>query len=118
MLYIPDSSGSSKMVTNVELGKEVDEQKTLIEEKTRILDEAIEEMKDKLKEMEDETQEKESECLRINGGKKKLEDEIPELDLSLGKGEPFLRALKALGGKSLENVSLFHGKMDAEVVLE
>ena len=53
MFYSAESSRSSRMVTNVDLAKEVGEMKKNVEEKTRLLDEAIEEMKDKLKEMED-----------------------------------------------------------------
>lgn len=112
MLYSNKSSGSSKMVTNAKLAKEVDEKNNLIQEKTILLDEAIEEMKDNyLKEMEDED---------FSKGKEKVsfEDEILELDPPLGEQEPFLKALKEFGGKILENVSLFHGKIDAEVVLE
>ena len=44
--------------------------------------------------------------------------EIPEPGPPLFKQEPFLKALKAFGGKILENVSLFHGNMDAEEALE
>ena len=33
-----------------------------------------------------------------------MEDEIPKPDPPLGEGKPFIRALKAFGGKSLENV--------------
>ena len=47
-----------------------------------------------------------------------MEDEVPKLDPPLGEKESFLKSLKAFGGKILENVSLFHGKMDIEVVLE
>ena len=47
-----------------------------------------------------------------------MEDEILELYHPLGEGEPFIRALKEFGGKILGNVSLFHGNMDVELVLE
>ena len=46
-----------------------------------------------------------------------LEDEISKPDPPLGEKEPFLKSLKVFGGKSLENVSIFHGKMYVEVVL-
>ena len=112
------SSESSKMVTNVEVEKEVDEKKKLMEEKTRLLDESIEEMKDKLKEMENVTQDKEGQEFSKGKEKLNLEDKILEPNPPHGEQEPLLKSLKAFGGKILENVSLLHGKMDIEVVLE
>ena len=76
MVQPTQSSGSSKIVTNVELDKEVEVQKKAMNEKTRLLDEAIEEMKEKLKEVTEESLPKED-----NKGKKKvvsLEDEVFE----------------------------------------
>ena len=74
-------------------------------------------MKDKLKEIEDATQTKEDEDFG-KGKEKVLEDEISQPDPPLGEKEPFLKSRKVFGGKSLENVSICHGKMDVEVVLE
>lgn len=106
------------MVANAELEKEVNEKKKLLEEKTRVLDEALEEVKDKLKEITDVAWDKEDEDFGKGKEKLSLEDEIPKLDPPLVKQEPFLKALKEFGGKILENVSLFHQNMDADVILE
>lgn len=108
------------MVTNVELAKEVDEKKRIMDEKTRILDEAIEEMKEKLKEVVEVALMKEDGETSTSKGKKKvyIEDEVPEPNPPLGENDPFIKVLKTLGGKSLESIQMFHGKMDVEVVLE
>ena len=45
------------------------------------------------------------------------EDIIPEPDPVLQE-EPFLKALKAMSGKSLEGVPLFSGKMEPELIME
>ena len=94
MLYSTKSSESSKMVTNVELAKDLDEKKNIMEEKTRLLDEPIEEMKDKIKEMEDAIYVKEDEDFGKGKEKVTLEDEILELGPPLSEQEPFLKALK------------------------
>ena len=47
-----------------------------------------------------------------------MEDEVPKLEPPFGEKKLFIKALKALGRKSLENIPMFHGKMDLEVVLE
>ena len=47
-----------------------------------------------------------------------MEDEIPKPNPPLDEKEPFIKSIKDFGGNSLEDVSLFHGKMDVEVVLE
>ena len=75
-------------------------------------------MKDKLKEIEDAALARKDEDTSKGKEKVDLEDEIPEHDPWHGEQEPFLNALKEFRGKILENVSLFHGKMDVEVVLE
>lgn len=46
-----------------------------------------------------------------------IEDEIPLPDPVI-ENEPFLKALKAMSGRTLEGVPLFSGKMDLEVVME
>lgn len=74
--------------------------------------------KDKLKEIEDATQAKEERDYSNGKEKVSLEDEVPKPNPQHGEQEPFIKALKAFGGNSVENVSLFHGKMDVEVVLE
>lgn len=51
-------------------------------------------------------------------GKEVNEDEyIPELD-PLMQEEPFINAIMALGGKALEGIPLFTGKMDSKLVME
>ena len=45
MLYLIESSGSSKMVTNEELEKDIDEKNKPLEENTKVLDEDLEEVK-------------------------------------------------------------------------
>ena len=48
-----------------------------------------------------------------------MEDVIPKPNPPITNDqEPFLKALKTLGGKNLDNLPMFHGKMDVEVVLE
>lgn len=75
-------------------------------------------MKDKLKEIEDASKDKEDEDLNKGKEKMSLEDEILGLDPPIGEQEPFLKSLKEFGEKSIENVSLFHRKMNEEVVSE
>ena len=118
MLYSTKSRKSSKIVRNAKLEKEVHDENNILEEKNRVIDEALEEVKDKLKEKEDATQDKEDEDFGKGKEKVSLEDEIPKPDPPLGEKETFLKALKAFGRNSLENTSLFYGKMDVEVVLE
>ena len=110
-----ESVGETTMVTNAELAKEVTEQR----EKNRLLEEALEAMKDKLDEVV-ETAGKMKEKLEINEEKGKEENEedyVPEPDPPLQE-EPFIKAIKALGGKSLEGIPLFTGKMNSELVME
>ena len=45
------------------------------------------------------------------------EEVVPEPDPILNE-EPFLKAIKALGGKALEGVPLFNGKMDIDAVMD
>ena len=45
------------------------------------------------------------------------EDVIPTPDPPLTE-EPFLKVIKALGGKALERIPLCNGKMDPELVME
>lgn len=99
------------MVTNVQLAKEVDEQK----ERNRLLEEALEEVKQKLDAVVMEARKSEEE----DGKGKKVaeEDIIPEPDPILQE-EPFLKAIKAFGGKALEGVPLFSGKMDIDAVMD
>lgn len=46
-----------------------------------------------------------------------IEDETPIPDPVI-ENQPFLKALKAMSGRTLEGVPLFSGKMDPEVVME
>ena len=99
------------MVTNVELDKEVNEQK----ERNRLLEETLELMRKRLDEVagkvtgEAKSSSKEEVVVE--------EDVIPELDPPIQE-EPFLKAIKALSGKALEGVTVFAGKMDTELVME
>ena len=91
--------------------REVKEKKKAMNKETRLLDEAIEEMKEKLKEVIEETLPKGDEETSANKGKKNvvsLEDEVPEADpLVLDDQEPYLKELKALGGKVLKEFQCF-----------
>ena len=107
-----ESVGESMMVTNVQLAKEVDEQK----KRNRLLEEALEEVKQKLDAVAKEARKREEE--EDGKGKKVAEEDIiPEPDPILQE-EPFLKAIKALGGKALEGVPLFSGKMDIDAVMD
>lgn len=109
MLQTPESIGSSRMVKNVELAKKVEDR----EEENRLLREQLVEMETKLDVVQAKTEEV-SEKVKVSEGKEKvvaIEDEVPEPDPILLE-EPFLRALKDMGGKSLEGVPLFSGKME------
>ena len=75
-------------------------------------------MKAKLEEVKKETKKKDGEeASRSKGKEQVVEDVIPNLDPPLTE-EPFLKAIKALGGKSLEGIPLFNGKMNLELVME
>lgn len=84
------------MVTNVELGKEVDEKKG----KNRLLGEALEEMKIRLEVVVDVAKGKEGE-INDRGNEIAKEDVVLERDPILNE-EPFLKATKAIGGKALK----------------
>ncbi|GLJ27819.1 hypothetical protein SUGI_0545980 [Cryptomeria japonica] len=104
---------SFRMVTNAELATKLEDQ----EEENRLLRVRLQQLENKLGEVEDKT---EKVTIKINETKGKEvveEDDTPELDPIIPE-EPFLRAIKALGGKSLERVPLFCGKMEPEVVME
>ena len=106
-----ESVGESNMVTNVELAKEVNEQK----ERNRLLEETLELMRKRLDEVAGKvTGEAESSS---KGEVVAEEDVIPEPDPPIQE-EPFLKAIKALSGKALEGVPVFAGKMDTELVME
>ena len=106
-----ESVGESNMVTNVELAKEVNEQK----ERNRLLEETLELMRKRLDEVAGKvTGEAESSS---KGEVVAEEDVIPKLDPPIQE-EPFLKSNKALSGKELEGVPVFTGKMDTELVME
>ena len=99
------------MVTNVELAKEVNEQK----ERNRLLEEIIELMRKRLEEVVGKVI---GEAESSKKGKVIVEEDvIPKLDPPIQE-EPFLKAIKALSGKALEGVPIFAGKMDTELVME
>ena len=99
------------MVTNVELAKEVNEQK----ERNRLLEETLEVMKKQLEDIADKVT---GEAESSNKGKAIAEEDvIPEPDPPMPE-EPFLKAIKALGGKALDGVPVLAGKMDSELVME
>lgn len=109
------SVGEPRMVTNTELEKKVDDQ----EEENRVLREILVEMESKPRAVEEKTEEVSKKAKESKGKGKSVavEDEVPELDPILQE-EPFLRALKAIGGESLDAVLLFSGKMELELVIE
>lgn len=101
------------MVTNAELAKKVEDQ----EEENRFLKEILLQLERKLDAIGDKT---EKVTIKINEGKGKEvveENSTPKPNPILPK-EPFLREIKALGGKSFEGVPLFCGRMESEVVME
>ena len=101
------------MVTNADLAKEMDEKK----ERNRILEESLEEMKTNLEELIEAAKNKVKEGESSDRGKAKIDEDdiIPEPNPPLNE-EPFLKAIKALQGKSLEGMSLFSGKMDTDTI--
>lgn len=109
-----ESVGDNTMVTNAELAKKVDDR----EEENRLMKEKLIELESKLAEIETKADEV---LVKVEGAEGKGKevskvDKVSELDTVLEQ-EPFLKALKALSGKSLEGLPLFTGKMEAEVVL-
>ena len=112
MFEATESVGESMMVTNVQLAKEVDEQK----ERNRLLEEALEEVKQKLDAVVMEARKREEE--EDGKGKKVAEEDIIPEPNPILQEEPFLKAIKALGGKALEGVPLFSGKMDIDAVMD
>ena len=88
-------------------------------ERKRILEEALEEMKTKLEEVVEAIKKEDQEGESSDKGKENIieEDIIPTLEPPLTE-EPFLNAIKALGGKALEGIPLFSGKMDPKLVME
>lgn len=104
---------SLNMVTNAKLAKRVEDKG----EENRLLREKLERLENKRCEVEDKT---EKVTIKVNEEKVKEvveEDGTPELDPVLPE-HPFLRAIKSLGGKSLEGVPCFSGKMERQVVME
>ena len=87
-------------------------------ERDRILEEALKEMKKKLEEVAKAAKKNHKEGESSDKGKEKItkEDNIPNTDPPLNE-EPFLKAIKALGGKSLEGIPLFSGKMDTNTMM-
>lgn len=114
MLYTPDQDslvGSSKMVTNSELAKKVEEQEELYQRESRELKGMLAELTNKLEHIKTMVEKKETKEEELEEVSVDDESEISEFE------KPFLKALKALGGKSTELPTLI-GKMDTEVVLE
>lgn len=107
--------GETTMVKIFELETEVIEQR----EKNRLLEDALEVVRDKLDEVA-KTARKMKEKLEITeekGKKVEEEDYVPEPNPPLQE-EPFPRVIKALGGKPLEGIPFFTGKMDSELIME
>ena len=116
MLSIPDqdsSIGSNKMVTNAELAKRVEEQEELLQKENSELKGILAELASKLEYMKNVVEKKEmkEEMEEEEDVPNDEEDEISENE------KPFFKALKALGGKTVE-LPMFIEKMDAELVLE
>lgn len=96
------------MVTNVELAKDMVEQK----DKNRILEESLEELFEEAKNKDEEIGSSEKQKAKVNE-----EDIIPEPYPPLNE-EPFLKAIKALGEKLIEGIPFFNGKMYMNIVME
>ncbi|GLJ08687.1 hypothetical protein SUGI_0093680 [Cryptomeria japonica] len=100
------------MVTNVELAKKVEDQ----EEENRVLRERLDQLAMKLAKVEVKTEEVHDK-VGDQGKIMAIEDEVPMPDPVIEK-EPFLKALRAMSGKTLEGVALFSGKMDLDALIE
>ena len=108
---IGESEGESNMVTNSKIAKEFDEQR----EKNKVLEKSLRDVKVKLDSFSKVATRKEEE--EYEKGKEVVEEDVvPEPNPILNE-EPFLKAIKALGGKYLEGVPIFSGKMDIDVVM-
>lgn len=118
MLSPIESSGSSKMMTNAELAKKVEEQeednKSLRERSTQLeqLLSDVQDTADKVKDKMEQKEEQEAKEKEIE-----LEEDAPTPDLVILE-EPFFKALKAINSKALEGVPLFSGKMDLDLIME
>lgn len=73
-------------------------------------------MKTKLEEVVDATKRKEEE--ENEKGKEVTEEDVVPKPNPVLNEELVLKAIKALGGKDLEGVPLFSGKMDIDVVMD
>lgn len=100
------------MVTNAKLAKKVEDQ----EEEYRALRERLDQLAMKLVEVEVKTEEVHDK-VGDKGKMVAIEDEVPIPDPIIEK-EPFLKALRAMSGKTLEGVALFSGKMDPDALIE
>ena len=114
MLYTPNQDslvGSSKMVTNAELAKRVEDQDELYQKENRELKEKLVELANKLEQIGSVVEKKEM--------KEEQDEEVPTDDEDeLSKNEKsFIKTLKALGGKATE-LPILIGKMDTEAFLE
>lgn len=100
------------MVTNTKLAKKVHEQ----EEETKSLRERLAQLEDKLDHVEEKTDEVKE---KFEGKQPEVgvEDEVPTPDPILTEA-PFLKALKDMSGKALEDIPLFSGKMEADLVMD
>ena len=90
-----------------------------MKDKNRLLKEPLESMKNKLDEVA-KTTNNVKEKLNDSEDKGKIvdwEDDILEPNPHLHE-EPFLKAIKALGDKVLEGISLFSGNMEHKLVIE
>lgn len=107
MLYIPDQEslvGSRKMVRNAELAKKVEEQEELYQKENREVKGMLLELENKLEHMKNVVEKKEMK-------EEEEEEEVPidEEDIVSKHERPFIKALKALGGKSTK-VTYVYGK--------
>ena len=86
-------------MTNKNLAKDMGEKK----ERNRVLEEALDKMNTKLEEVVEVINNKDKEGGSSDRGKENIDEEdiILEIDPPLNE-EPLLKAIKALGGKSLE----------------
>ena len=100
------------MVRNVEVAKEVDEKR----EKKKVLEESLVEVKLELDAFAKEAKWEEDE--EFEKGKEVAEEDVVPKPNPVLNEETFLKAIKALGGKYLEGVPLFSGKMDIDAGMD
>ena len=112
MFQKKESIGETKMVTNAEVAKKVNEK----EEENRFLRDRLAQLEEKLDQVEEKNKEFKG---KVEEKKKQvaIQDEEPTLDQFLIE-ETFFKALKAMSGKALEGIPLFSRKMEEDLVMD